>query len=181
MPPLRPFPPLGLRSAALGVLLVGALDVGCATSLSPESTVILVRHAEKRLDQGQDPELTAEGAARSEALLRILRDVPLKAVFSSQYKRTRATVAPIAKEKGLEVQLIDAKAPRQQAAAALAARGPVLIAGHSNTLGPLVEALGGEPIAPITDNEYDGLYFVVVNGPSVRVHLLRYGAASPKR
>lgn len=154
------------------------VNSSCASAPTP-TTVILVRHAEKRLDQGRDPELTAEGSVRAEELARALRDVPLTAIYATGYRRTQATVAPVAQQKGLAVEVIDAEEPEAQARAALEAEGPVLIAGHSNTLGPIIEALGGGPIEAIEHEEYDGLYFVTVvpKNPG-RVHLLRFGAPS---
>ncbi|MEL6188198.1 MAG: histidine phosphatase family protein [Myxococcota bacterium] len=169
-----------MRRRALFGLFGLIVNVGCAAAAPPASTVILVRHAEKRTDQGKDPELTELGIARAADLERILRDVPLTAVYATEYRRTQATAAPVARAKGLTVKTIRAGDHAAQAKAALAEPGPVLIAGHSNTLGPLIEALGAAAIDPIDAAEYDGLYFVTaVRGRPAQVLLLRYGAPSP--
>ncbi|MBL8737418.1 MAG: nuclear transport factor 2 family protein, partial [Planctomycetes bacterium] len=68
---------------------------------APVTTVILVRHAEKGAD-GDDPELTEAGRARAEALVRTLRDVPIDAVWHSEYRRTALTVAPLCTARSLQ-------------------------------------------------------------------------------
>jgi 2,3-bisphosphoglycerate-dependent phosphoglycerate mutase len=50
----------------------------------------------------------------------------------------------------------------------------VFVVGHSNTIGPIVTALGGEAPAEIADSEYDNLFIVTVPrfGPvsTLRLH-----------
>ena len=47
----------------------------------------VVRHAEK--DEGHDPHLTEEGQQRAEALVPVMADVPLVAVYATDYNRTQ--------------------------------------------------------------------------------------------
>ena len=54
------------------------------------ATIVFVRHAEKA-DQSKDPELSAEGVARAEELARVLRDLPITAVYHTEFRRTAAT------------------------------------------------------------------------------------------
>ncbi len=55
--------------------------------------------------------------------------------------------------------------------------GHHLVVGHSNTTPALVEALGGDPIAPIDEMEYDRIYVVTVAPDgTVSSSLLRFGA-----
>ena len=77
------------------------------------TTVVVVRHAEKVIDpENRDPLLTEAGVGRAHALARLLGDVPIAAVYSSSYQRTRLTAAPAAKQAGVEVQIRD---PRDSA------------------------------------------------------------------
>ncbi|MCR9248578.1 MAG: histidine phosphatase family protein [bacterium] len=173
-----------MRSARLPLLLwlVVATFTGCATpppvELQPELVVFLVRHAEKA-GRGRDPELSAAGKARAEALATILRSAGIEQIHSSNYRRTRATAAPFAKAADLEVQLYD---PRNLPALVDGLRstgGRHLVVGHSNTTPTAVELLGADPGSPITEQEYDRLYAVVI-GPdgTVTSTLLHFGAAS---
>jgi hypothetical protein len=56
----------------------------------------------------------------------------------------------------------------------------IVIAGHSNTVPALVEALGGGAVAPIEEGwEYDNLYVVSIGATGgALVSTLKYGAAS---
>jgi broad specificity phosphatase PhoE len=148
------------------------------------TTVIVVRHAEKAAEPAADPPLTVAGAARAQALVEALRDVPVRAVISTDFARTRSTVAPIAARLGLTTQLVDARARdhvRHVASDVLARyRGEtVLVAGHSNTVPDIVAALGAPKPANICDSEYDNLYVVRVPASgAATVERRKYGAAS---
>ncbi|MEJ2538451.1 MAG: histidine phosphatase family protein [Gemmatimonadota bacterium] len=162
------------------VLAVGVPGLGAQT-LESTTTVYLVRHAERAQDDPSDPTLTPGGTERSALLARMLRDVPLTSVFSSDYRRTRLTAGPVAREHHLEIQLYD---PRDEGLEALADRlrttpGHHLVVGHSNTTPTLVEALGGDPRGGIAEDEYDRLYVVVLAGSAPpSSSLLRFGAPS---
>ena len=173
----RPMPRIRI---ALAVLTL-ALSLVSATAFpalaqEPEpapTTVIVVRHAEKAIAPPEDPELNLQGLARTGRLVRLLEKSGVTAVYASQYQRTRQTVEPVAKQFGLEVQVIDAKDPAAVARAALThAGGVVLIAGHSNTVGAIIEALGGGSIEPIGDDDYDNVYVVTIFGEG-RASVLR--------
>ena len=53
--------------------------------------------------------------------------------------------------------------------------GRHLVVGHSNTTPELVAALGGDPVSPIDEMEYDRLYIVTVTDDGVSTVLLRFG------
>lgn len=126
-------------------------------ALAEPAFIYLVRHGEKQA--GQDPALTARGQQRAANIATLLGHAGIDAVFSSQTVRTMQTAQPMAATAGVSVQAYDAAAP-----AALVARlralhgGAVLVVGHSNTLGELVQLLGGAAGAPIGDDEYGRLY-----------------------
>jgi broad specificity phosphatase PhoE len=174
-----------LLSAALSACVRGAVPAPAIPGADPgTTTVIVVRHAEKAAEPAADPPLTAAGVARAQALVDALRGVPIRAVISTDFARTRSTVAPIATRLGLTTQLVDARARdhvRHVASDVLARyRGEtVLVAGHSNTVPDIVAALGAPRPAGICDSEYDNLYVVRVPaaGPAT-VERRKYGAPS---
>lgn len=153
----------------------GASKPGTTTT-----TVYLVRHAEKdTVGHPADPALTAVGEARAQALRRQLARHPLAALFTTDTRRTRATLAPLAATTGLPLQPYDARQPTVLVTRILQEfRGrAVVVVGHSNTLLPLIEALGGTPpVQEIGDNDYDYLFTVrLVAGAQPTVVVRRYG------
>jgi broad specificity phosphatase PhoE len=132
---------------------------------SPESVFFLVRHAEKANQTDESP-LTEEGRARAENLARLLGDAGVDRIYSSDYVRTRDTAAPLASDRGLEVELYDPDRLGELAETLLASPGRSLVVGHSNTTPELAGLLGGEPGPPISEDEYDRLY-VLSHRPGV--------------
>ena len=169
----------------VGVLLLAATGCGQAAGTAP-TTVLLVRHAEK--DSGDDPALTAAGAARAEELARVAADAGLDAVYSTQFNRTQQTAEPAAAAAGVEVAIhavdgADLETWYAQFAGLLLERhagGRVLVVGHSNTVPGLIAALGAAGAPSLTEQDYDDLFVVTVDAARrARLLHLHYGSASP--
>ncbi len=152
-------------------VLAAALVAGCAPSVPPappETTVYLVRHAEK--EAGDDPALTAGGAARAAALADALADAGVRAVYSSQFRRARDTAAPLAARLGLDVTVLPIDGPDVAATLRAQARqiasdnagGAALVAGHSNTVPTMIAELTGAPMADLDESEYGDLFVVTL-------------------
>ena len=147
----------------------------------PATTIYLVRHAEKALTPGlTDPPLTSTGDARAQALAKKLAAKHPAALFTTDTRRTRATLAPLAQATGLTPLVYSAQDP-----AALAARlareyagRTVVVVGHSNTLLPLLAALSVQaPMQEIKDEEFDYLFKVKLRaGQPAVLKVSRYGA-----
>ena len=172
------------RLRGRGLLLGGALLLLAATlPLSAQaSLVILVRHAEKATG-GDDPGLTMEGWTRAEALVKALSCVKLDGVITTRYQRTRLTAAPVVKAQQLEPVEVAASRDITAHAAevaslvnAMPAGSAVLIVGHSNTLAPIIAALGGPAIPELCDGQYDDLFFLDRGGTAPRLVRGHYGA-----
>ncbi len=147
------------------------------------TVVIVVRHAERAAEPAADPALTEAGTARANALVRVARDAGVTAVYTSNFRRTQDTGRPLADSLGLTVSVVPvdraraAEYPADVAAAALKHRGEtVLVVSHSNTVPPIVRALGGADVGAMTEAEYDHLYIVIIppSGP-VRTIRAMYG------
>ncbi len=171
------------------VLRVALLLLVCVPAPAPAlqhdggATIWLVRHAERadaHGDPAPDPELSPEGHARAAELARLLGEAGITSLHSTDYHRTRQTVAPLAQALGLEVGLYDPRDPSSLAAleAALRMPGRHLVVGHSNTTPALVERLGGVAGGPMPESEYDRLYLVRIGADGVETTILRYGAPS---
>ena len=174
---------LGILPFLAGALLTLASGDSLLGQIPGRTTVIVVRHAEK-LSDDEDPSLSDAGRARALALDRVLADLTIDAVYASQYRRTRETLAPIAASRGLTVGTHDARdfeglarIIREEHAGQV-----VVVAGHSNTVPGLIRALGADPVADIPDDEYDDLFVVRLydDGRAVSLHL-NYGAPSGTR
>jgi phosphohistidine phosphatase SixA len=145
-------------------------------------TVFFVRHAET----GPRPKrrLSALGEKRAGALQRLLGATGITHLFSSDFARTRGTLAPLARTTGLKVTLISPARPAPQAAAirALPAGAIAVVAGHSNTLPPLIKTFG-HAITGLTrrgfivDEVHDRLFVMTLAGGESSVVELRFGAA----
>jgi len=127
--------------------------------------VLLVRHAEKAdvaADNmlAKDPGLSPAGLKRAESLPSILKDAKLKAVFSTDYKRTRMTAEPVAKQFGLTIQLYDPKNVADLVSRLKATAGAALVVGHSNTIPEVLKALGIQEEVTIPETEFDHLFIV---------------------
>jgi broad specificity phosphatase PhoE len=175
---MRPVLPFSHGPASVAALVLVLCTVLPAQSIEAEerATVFLVRHAEKA-SHGPDPELTDAGALRARALASLLRDAGVQLIYSTDYRRTRDTAAPLASQLDLDVTIYDPSKLGDLAADIERRGGRCLVVGHSNTTPELVGLLGGEPGAPIDEqSEHDRLYVLTIapNG-TVGTVVLRYG------
>ena len=141
-----------------------------AQSDEAPTVVMVVRHAEKAAGPGSDPPLTEAGQQRAQALVEAASEAGVTAIYSSQFKRTQETVAPLAAHLGLTVTTAEISRanletyPKQLAETILAEhRGEtVVVVNHSNTVPLIVEALGGGPVDAISEEEYDHFFVVII-------------------
>jgi broad specificity phosphatase PhoE len=166
-------------------LLVSAVLVypHVANAQAQPVTVIVVRHAEKAAEPKDNPSLTSEGAMRAATLAEALRHAGVTTIYSTPYARTLETAQPLAKVLNLTVT--ETPIPNRSVAAYaadIAARvkrdsGVVVVVGHSNTLGPVIKALGGPDIGEIPDERYDDLFVLSLqDGTPTRLVKSKYGA-----
>ena len=168
------------------LLLLALAATACARATST-TVVMLVRHAEKASETDTDPALSASGQARARALAETLADAGVSAVVVTQRRRTGDTAAPLTAARGLVPDTVPIGGPVASHAAAVAERirarhlgGTVLVVGHSNTVPPIMAALGARPLPDICDGTYDQLFILVLrNGVADGLTRARFGAASP--
>ncbi len=142
------------------------------------TTFILVRHAEKGDDGTKDPDLTETGNARAKRLATLLGKTQVDAIYSTTYKRTRNTVAPLASSKGIGVTDYDAfKTEAIDGMLKKHSGGTIVIAGHSNNIPWIANYLTGkETYKDFADTEYENLLIVTVieKGKNTKVVWLSY-------
>ena len=169
--------------AAIAVCCVAVVYFYCCL---PVTTVILVRHAEKGSEPGNNPSLTAAGQARAQNLVSVLEQAGVSAVYATQFCRTLQTADPVASDLGLTIQVQtvpnvvlnpSACTPPVQASVSTHTTladhvaefsdrvrqdtgKAVLVVGHSDTVPQLIEALGVSPAPVIAANDYGQLFIV---------------------
>lgn len=162
-----------------------AADVPESPAGEAPATIIVVRHAEK-VDDSRDPTLSEAGFQRAEALAEALVHAGLDAAYASQYQRTRLTAMPAAQAAGLSVRVAPIEGDIDAWAHGFAAEltqnhagETILVAGHSNTVPPLVAALCDCRVEALTDSDYDRIYLVTDAGGEVpSLITARYGLQS---
>jgi len=153
---------------------------------APPALVLVVRHAEK-VDNSDDPALSAIGAARANALAEALADARVAHVIVTHRQRTRLTAAPLMTARGLEPEVVPfgrdmAEHVREVAAAVRRQAGKVvLVVGHSNTVPMIVHALGGPRAPDLCDTRYAALFAVLpgAEGTAAGVVVSNVGAPDP--
>ena len=142
------------------------------------TTFILLRHAET-MGSGSNPVLSDIGQARAEDLNRILENVDIDAVYSTNFNRTLQTVAFVAASNQLTAIIYDPFAPDALVAGVLDTypKGVVMVVGHSNTIPALLNAMAGSnTYMDLPEGEYDNLFVVHVSaiGEATVIHM-KYG------
>jgi broad specificity phosphatase PhoE len=168
-------------------LVLGLLCVRPVSAQQASTVVIVVRHADKDTIPKADPPLTAAGVVRAKALAVAVADAGVEAIITTELLRSRETARPLAEAQRLTPITVPHGSDIAQHAQAVAAavrklRGKtVLVVGHGETVGPIIQALGGPAIPEVCGYEYSNLYTLVLDEHDRAVRLIHsaYGAPSP--
>jgi broad specificity phosphatase PhoE len=164
------------------LLLAAAAALLFAQAAAAQRAIFVVRHAEKQ-SESNEPEvpLSEKGRERAKRLAVFLKNARVSAIYSTDFVRTLETAEPLAHALKITVRKYSATDPdgkpnlRPFAARLKAdhARDTVLVVGHSNTVPPLLKALGCAEDITIEAGQYDDLFVVVPRGarPPVLVRL----------
>lgn len=166
----------------LGLFII----VICTMVQCKPSKVYIVRHAEKSTNPPNDPDLTTEGRERAENLAMLLKNKKIKAVYSTDTRRTRQTAEPFSLQGGLSIQSYKNDTLQKFLYKILDAEQNALIVGHSNTVIRMLTELDLKPsIKEIPENDYDNLFIVVLmskqwtGGYKLKLKEKTYGKKSP--
>lgn len=189
------------RPAALSLLIlpclillsISAIRIQANVPLTKKefkvTTVFLVRHAEKAAAPREDPPLLETGSARAQELARVLEPAGIKAIYTSQFLRTKQTAEPLAKQLGitsttLEIKMNPAKPKEisEQSYKDIVEKiyehpgDAALIVGHSNTVPDVIKMLGGDVVPTIDEKSFDDLFVVTIYAKGkAKVAHLKYG------
>jgi broad specificity phosphatase PhoE len=157
------------------VVFLFLLFVGSLPSFG-QRTVVVVRHADK-IDDTDDAVLSPTGEDQAKRLAHVLKDVGINAIYTTQFKRTIQTAAPLADLLKLKllayeqrdvdgvVKDIQQKHPKDV----------VMVVGHRSTVPKILTQFGAsEPVA-LESSEYDSLFILTLPpGQSPTLLHLRY-------
>jgi phosphohistidine phosphatase SixA len=141
--------------------------------LAQKKTIILIRHAEKDVSPGADktdPELSAAGVARAQRLVKTIRKYKPGAVYSTNFKRTRNTAAPVAAWRKLEVGTYDPRKLDEVVNRVLTGkRKRHLIVGHNNTTPALANLfIKEEKYKTLPETEYGKIWIIKLKKGNVK-------------
>jgi phosphohistidine phosphatase SixA len=125
--------------------------------LATAATIYLVRHAEK--ESGEDPDLSAAGHLRAAHYADYFRDLGVSRVFSSNFRRTRNTAAPLLELIGAQIEIYNHRIDDLDIDFCESADA-ILIVGHSNTIPQLTALLSETEVPPMDYSEYNVGYKV---------------------
>ena len=169
-----------MSRVSLRILAATAAILVTRSATAPRA-VFVVRHAEKQTDSNDaGVPLSEAGHARALRLAALLKNAGVTAIYSTDFVRTLETAGPLARALKVTVRKYSATgADGEPDLAPLAARlkakhasDIVLVVGHSNTVPPLLKALGCAENIEISAAQYDDLFAVVPTAPG-RPTLLR--------
>lgn len=185
------------RRGATGLIFVSVL-VACACAAAnagdtpaipdgkSETTVYVIRHGEKMSEQDRDPDLSERGRERAESLAVQLRDSGVNMIITSNLKRTIQTAAPLARLRHISPRIIpiessvDAHVQRTANEILRHPGATILVVGHNNTVGKIVEKIGGGHIGDLCVDEYSNLIIVSLSkGHVAKVLFETYGVPDP--
>jgi len=163
-------------------ILAAAVSLLLTHSAAAQRAVFVVRHAEKQSESNEPGvPLSEAGRARAQRLAALLKNSAVAAIYSTDTVRTLETAEPLA--RALKIAVLkyssagpDGKTNLQPFAGRLKsehARDIVLVVGHSDTVPPLLKALGCAEEITIPAGQYDDLFTVVprADGPPVLLRL----------
>lgn len=148
-----------------------------------EVTIILLRHGEKDLSDDlndPDPELSAQGQERARRLVETIKKYKPAAIYSSNFKRTRATVTPLAEKINPRyrtmIQLYDTRNLNELMNRMLASGvRSIVVAGHNSTTPALANLLLKEnKYKPLAETEYDKIWIIKIKKGKVKDAVILY-------
>jgi len=157
-----------MKALALFILLFVSVPI-----VSAQPVVVIVRHAEKAANGGNDPDLSSAGRARAEALARILKDSGITAIFTTEFKRTQETAAPTATSAHVTPTVLAAKDTTALVGKLHQLSGNALVVGRDDTIPNIIKALGIDRPINIPDEDYSELLIVTL-GDKPQLFRLHY-------
>lgn len=146
-------------------------------------TFILLRHAEKDVSPAankDDPQLSAAGRERAGKFFETVKDYKPTQIFSTNYLRTRATVAPLAENLNenyrIQTQNYDFEELDDFAARLLKIKsGTIVVVGHNTTTPMLANLLiKQDKYGTLGDSEYNKIWIIKIKNGKITDQVIEY-------
>jgi 2,3-bisphosphoglycerate-dependent phosphoglycerate mutase len=158
------------------ILFLFCIFAASSAAQSRTVTILLVRHAEK-IDASADPELSPEGKMRAQRLVKKIGKYRSGAFYSTNYKRTRDTLVPLAAKRKKEIQIYDARKPQELIDQIMkSGTKRFVVSGHSNTIPALANLIAKKELFKnLDDSEYSVIWLIKLkDGKVQKFELLDY-------
>lgn len=168
--------PLRMRIFA-SLFICGLLLVFSSNAFGQKKTILLVRHAEKADETSQDPDLSPTGRERAERLRKFIGKYRPGAFYSTDFKRTRETLVPLALKRNKVIQIYDGRQPQQLLDKIMKSGVKrFVVSGHSNTIPGLANLIvHKELFKNLPDSEYSVIWLIRLrDGKVVKLEILDY-------
>jgi broad specificity phosphatase PhoE len=159
-----------MRLSGLLVIALLALAACATTSGSTGPVTYVMRHLDTPAGE-RDPDLLPEGQRAAAALATSFGRERVRAIYVSDFRRTRQTAAPLAARLGLTPIVYDPADTPGLVARVRAGPHPALIVGHSNTVPGIVEALGGPRPVALVHADFGDIWRVAPDGATTRLRI----------
>ncbi|HXG84864.1 MAG TPA: phosphoglycerate mutase family protein [Pyrinomonadaceae bacterium] len=165
-------------------LLFGLIIIGSDGGVFAQNrklTIILLRHAEKDLTDGNktNPELSAAGKQRAERLVETVGKYKPDLIYSTYYKRTKSTVLPLAETVDaryrIPIRIYDFGKLEEFAGELLKSKArTIVVVGHNSTTPELANLLTKqEKYQELGENEYDKIWIVEIRRYKRKPHKIK--------
>ena len=160
----------------IAILLLFVICLFAADAAAQEKLILLVRHGEK-VDESQDPDLSPQGKERAQRLVKAIGKYRPGGFYSTDYKRTRDTIAPLAARREKKIETYDPRKPQDLIDTIMKSRTKrFVVSGHSNTIPGLANLITRKNVFKnLDDAEYSVIWLVrLKDGKVTKIELLEY-------
>lgn len=134
------------------------MSFNCSLVFAAPDEIYLFRHSEKLT--GKNPALSEVGKARANNLVTLFKEHQNIHIFSSNYKRTLQTAAPLQAHFNTKINVYNAGKLSDLKNELLKLKGVVVVIGHSNTTPQLAELLSNEKVPAMSETQFSQ-YFIL--------------------
>lgn len=164
-----------------GILLtLTFITLFSGATFAQKKTIVLVRHVEKDISataDKTDPELSQAGRDRALLMVKAVGKYKPDAIYSTNFKRSRESVKPLAEKRKKDIQIYDASNQQKLVDEVMASKfKKFVIVGHSNTTPALANLFTKKEVfKQVPDTEYSVIWVIrMKNGVLEKVEILTY-------
>ncbi len=145
-----------------------------SNAINNSTTFYFFRHAEKEFDGTHNPDLSIAGKKRAQNYGTYFKDIKIDAIYTTDFKRTKNTIQPIAENKKLEPIIYNPSQINYTDFVSEHKNQTLLIVGHSNTTPDFANKIIGKmTYDQIDENNFSNIYKVTIINSKIISELLK--------